>query len=528
MILYRASLAVLLLLATGASGAGLERYKDWSKSPEFTFLATDAEQKAWKKIATDEDADKFIQLFWAKRDPDLKTPVNEFKVVFDQRVKEADQLFPMARVRGALTERGKLYILLGPPKTLTRLAGTKLQPIFATGSQEDANAGTTPGQMRPPNDPGTSIGESIVTFTYEAAQLPDWAPVKSFTAQFVVEASRDFVAGKNGGDVNSLEVKARTAALRNPGLKEPPHVRTAAEIEAEMKAAEAAAAEALKGRALTPAIRAVLEGVAGDTALLSVVPLAGGETDDTRVQAQIFLPASVGEPPADSRLAFLVKDKDGKDAARYEEATALEPASGGRFASRWFSVPPGEYTVSAGVFDASGKALAAAKKSVTVAAAPTDFAISPIIIAGAFSPVSNPRPEDAYTFSGHRFVTKAGRLNPEDGLLFVVRVYNPAVDPATKSVSLSRTVKLKPKGSPAMDLPQPQDPPVRVPDAKDKDAKGILTVDVSAVLIEKRLGDYLRKPGEYEIRVVVTDAVSKKTAEGSGTFVVTGTFPPKK
>src|ERR1035437_6656081 len=140
MVLRRASLAVLLLLATGASGAGLERYKDWNKSPEFTFLATDAEQKAWKKITSDEDADHFIQLFWAKRDPDLKTPVNEFKVVFDQRVKEADQLFAMARVRGALTERGKLYILLGPPKAVTRQAGTKLQPIAATGADAASGA----------------------------------------------------------------------------------------------------------------------------------------------------------------------------------------------------------------------------------------------------------------------------------------------------------------------------------------------------------------------------------------------------
>ncbi len=349
--------------------------------------------------------------------------------------------------------------------------------------------------------------------------------MKSLTAEFIVEQSGDSVST---GDVKRLEVNARTALVKNPDLKAAPHYRTAAELEAERQAALAAEAEARKGPALTPAIRAALEGAAENTALLSVVPLAGGETDDTRIQAQIYLPAPAGEPPANSRLAFLVRDKDGKDAARYEDATPLEPVSGGLFASRWFSVPPGDYTVAAGVFDPSGKTLATAKKPVTVAAVPADFALSPVIIAGAFSPVSNPRPEDAYTFSGHRFLAKGGRLDPQDGLLFVVRVYNPAVDPATKSVSLSRTVKLKPKGSPAMDLPQPQDPPVRVPDPKDKDAKGILTVDVSAILIETRLGDYLRKPGEYEIRVAVTDQISKKTAEGSGTFTVTGTLPPKK
>lgn len=517
-------LAALLLLASTLPclGAGLVRNKDWNKSPEFTFLATDAEGKEWKKIATDEDADRFVQLFWAKRDPDLKTPVNEFKVAFDQRVKEADQLFAMPRLRGALTERGKAYVVIGPPKDLRRAAGMRAQPVPPPGG------GGPNFILPPPNEPGTSIGESKVTFVYEAVQLPEWAKMKSLTAEFVVEQSGDFVSGKSAGDVKRLEANARAAVLKNPDLKAAPHYKTAAELEAERQAALAAEAEARKGPVLTPAIRAALEGVAGDTALLSVVPLAGGESDDTRIQAQVFLPASAGELPADVRLAFLVRDKDGKDAARAEEATALEPALAGRFASRWFAVPPGDYTVAAGVFDPAGRALGAAKKPVTVGAAPADFAISPLIVAAAFFMVPNPRPEDAYTFSSHRFVTKAGRLDPEDGLLLVVRVYNPAVDPAAKTVSLSRAVKLKPKGAPSMDIPQPQDPPIPAPDRKDKEAGGILTVDLSTVLIETRLGEYLRKPGEYEVRVVVTDNVSKKTAEGSATFVVTGTLPPKK
>jgi hypothetical protein len=361
---------------------------------------------------------------------------------------------------------------------------------------------------------------------WDAEHLPEWARVKTLTVQYIVEQSRDFIATGDAGRVAAI---ARTALVKNPDLKEAPHFKTAAELEVERQEMLAAEVESKKGPALTAAIRTSLEGIAEETALLAVVPLAGGETDDTRIQAQLFLPGSIGEPPADSRLAFLVRGADGKDAARFEEVTAFEPAAGGRFASRWFSVPPGDYTVAAGVFDVSGKALAAAKKAVKVDPVPTDFAISPLIVAASFSAVPNPKIEDAYTFSGHRFVAKGSRLDPQDGLILVLRVYNPAVDPATKSVSLARSVKLKAKGSPAMDLPQPQDPPIPVPDRKDKDAKGgIITVDLSALIIETKLGDYLKKPGEYELKVVVTDNVSKKTAEGSGTFVVTGTAPAKK
>src|ERR1019366_3707615 len=356
MIFRGASLAVILVLATSASGAGLERYKDWSKSPEFTFLATDAEQKEWEKLTSDQEADHFIQLFWAKRDPDLKTSVNEFKVVFDQRVKEADGLFSMPRLRGALTERGKLYILLGPPYTLSVLRGTKGQPPLRDST----------GAFPPPNDPGTSIGESIVTFTYEAAQLPDWAAIKALTAKFIVESSNDYVAT---GDVKSPEIKARNVALRNPGLKEPPHVRTATEIEAEMKAAEAAAAEALKGPTLSAPVRQALEETLSkeDAGALTLFPITLRE-GEVRLEVQLFVPAPAGAPGPDAKLAILVKNKAGGDAARLEEVTGFDPARGGYISSRFFAVPPGEYGVAADVFDASGKLAAAAKRSIAITA----------------------------------------------------------------------------------------------------------------------------------------------------------------
>ena len=311
--------ASLVLLATALPcfGAGLTLYKDWNKSPEFSGLAVESEQKEWKKIASDEEAERFIQLFWAKRDPDLKTPVNEFKIAFDQRVKEADQLFALPRTRGALTERGKLYVLVGSPKNLLRVTGLKPQPMGP------------PGQIPPPNDPGTSIGESLATFIYEAAQLPEWVGMKSLRAEFIVESSSDYVGGTGGGDVGRLEVKARQASIRNPSLKEAPHFKTAAELETERKTAEAAAAEALKGPVLTAPVREALVGLLAkeDTGLVSLLPLVGKDREP-RLQVQLFVPSSAGAPGADSKLAILVRDDAGADAVRFEETTALEATAG--------------------------------------------------------------------------------------------------------------------------------------------------------------------------------------------------------
>src|SRR5664279_6532789 len=82
-------LSLLLLSAVAAFPllAALDKYKDWEKSPEYAYLATDDDKKEWKKIASDQDAEKFIALFWARRDPDLKTPENEFRERFDALVK---------------------------------------------------------------------------------------------------------------------------------------------------------------------------------------------------------------------------------------------------------------------------------------------------------------------------------------------------------------------------------------------------------------------------------------------------------
>ncbi|MGZ6988949.1 MAG: hypothetical protein ACXVH0_08315, partial [Thermoanaerobaculia bacterium] len=311
-----------------------------------------------------------------------------------------------------------------------------------------------------------------------------------------------------------------------PDLKAPPHYRTAAEVEAEMKEAEAAAAEAMKGPTLSAPVRQALEEILskGDAGALTLFPITVRE-GETRLQVQLFASGEV--PGADAKLTILVKSKAGVDAARLEEVTAFDAARGGFLASRVFDVPPGDYGVAVVVLEASGKLVASAKRSITVVAAGPEFSTSPLVIASSFFPVPKGKEADeAFTLNGHRFVTKGDRLDPEDGLSFVIRIYNPAVDPATKSVRLSRTVKIKAKGAPAMDVPQPADQPIPVPDSKGP--SGILTIDVAAALIETNLGEYLRKPGDYDLKVSITDEVSKKTAEASTTFTVTGTLPPKK
>lgn len=99
--------------------------REYFDGPE-GFLLTAAEKAAWKNVKSEEEAERFVALFWARRDPDLSTPANEFREDFQQRVAAADKLFSYSGMRGALTARGKVLILLGMcDKRMDLAAGSK-------------------------------------------------------------------------------------------------------------------------------------------------------------------------------------------------------------------------------------------------------------------------------------------------------------------------------------------------------------------------------------------------------------------
>jgi GWxTD domain-containing protein len=112
-----ARLLLVVSVALPAFGALSPKYKEWREGPVQWVLTRD-EQQEWKSIQTDEEAVRFIDLFWARRDPTPGHPVNEFRDEFNWRVKYSDDNFGEPRRRGALTDRGRVFILLGRPTVM--------------------------------------------------------------------------------------------------------------------------------------------------------------------------------------------------------------------------------------------------------------------------------------------------------------------------------------------------------------------------------------------------------------------------
>jgi GWxTD domain-containing protein len=121
------------LAATAATAQLSQTNKDWSSGPA-GFLLTESERKAYAQVKTDAEAQAFIDLFWARRDPDLNTVQNEFKLDYDMRVAAADKQFSTDKIKGSMSDRGKVLALMGRP-----LAAQNLPP----GANEEE--GNRPG-----------------------------------------------------------------------------------------------------------------------------------------------------------------------------------------------------------------------------------------------------------------------------------------------------------------------------------------------------------------------------------------------
>jgi GWxTD domain-containing protein len=122
-----------LLLASTASAALSPQYEEWRNGP-VQWIMTGAEKSAWKKVATDDEAVQFIDLFWARRDPTPGTPQNEVRDEHDSRVTYADKTFKEPRKRGSLTDRGRVWVVLGTPPNYTEVQGRISNTV-------DSNAG---------------------------------------------------------------------------------------------------------------------------------------------------------------------------------------------------------------------------------------------------------------------------------------------------------------------------------------------------------------------------------------------------
>jgi len=78
------------------------------------YIITSEERKIFLETP-DAEKDKFIEEFWKRRDPDAATEENEFKMEYEDRLQKATEMFISEGIPGWLTDRGRIWVLFGPP-----------------------------------------------------------------------------------------------------------------------------------------------------------------------------------------------------------------------------------------------------------------------------------------------------------------------------------------------------------------------------------------------------------------------------
>jgi len=81
---------------------------------DVVYIITEKERAEFLKLKSDKEREKFIEAFWRRRDPTPDTEENEFKEEHYRRIAYSNDRFA-SNVPGWKTDRGRMYITLGPP-----------------------------------------------------------------------------------------------------------------------------------------------------------------------------------------------------------------------------------------------------------------------------------------------------------------------------------------------------------------------------------------------------------------------------
>ena len=181
--------AVPVFMAVVASMAGIVNAQDelaavatgvtttvdwlrWDEDPA-GFLMTKDDVKEWKQVTSEAQAKAFVDLFWAKRNPDPAQPFNPFKAQFDSRVRFADDNFSSEGKRGALSDRGRVLLVMGPPHLVENRA-----PTDTVQGMENQSFGTD------------EVQGNAVLWMYDPSRLPPEFKIKGTRLLFTFYEER--------------------------------------------------------------------------------------------------------------------------------------------------------------------------------------------------------------------------------------------------------------------------------------------------------------------------------------------------
>jgi GWxTD domain-containing protein len=491
--------AFVILISTSVVAQVAPKHAGWADGPVW-HLMTKEEVKQWKAVRSDQEAEAFIDLFWAKRDPTPDTQRNELQEDFLQRVKFADDNFSNGLEPGSMTDRGKAFILLGPPYRVSAAAGAASESDPGSRiPRTDAQGGLT--VIRPVSDPNQQV------WMYAHERKPKYIAQNDFTLVFLDEGRNNWkLAHTERVNPDLIFQQAVNAFIVSPKLtKAPvdaiaPPPRTTLFKNATLKAAY----EQLRS---------------GDKTTIGNANLTWGEFVTSEgehfVSAQVYVPAGGDIAPNQKVTSFaVIENKSGEILDIKEDETTMIASGGDAYLDRSLQLDSGTYTATFGIAS-DGRVLAATRTLMRIEGLdPKSTGVSPLLLASKVYPLETaPQPMDPFTFGGLKVIPKGDAVFGTSGdLWYFVELRNPGVtDAGVPNVRVRIDIKGKTQTGPVeLKMPMQDTAVAKLAGETNRYALGL------AIPLEGF------KPGDYTMKVHVVDVVLGKEYDFEKPFRVRG------
>lgn len=176
---------------------------DWASGP-VKYVLAGGESRAFSRLSDDTSRARFVHLFWRARDPTPETPDNEFRREFERRVAFADEQFTEGSTRGSLTDRGMVFVLLGPPTGVARRPISAAEDTPAVLPMTSSRLGT----LRPTAGPteADQLANWKEVWRYASDVLPPGIPDRHVDFAFVTRADYGKkLLQRDGPSIRTLE-----------------------------------------------------------------------------------------------------------------------------------------------------------------------------------------------------------------------------------------------------------------------------------------------------------------------------------
>jgi GWxTD domain-containing protein len=455
-----AMLTALVVLSPGLATAQKLDKDDKKWLDDVRPIILGEEEKTYKGLKEKSDRTEFQLIFWARRDPDLATPANEFQAAYLEARATADQKFRISARIGSTTDCGRTFILLGKPDEV----------------QGDASA--MPGYAAPQtwtyrDRPGQTFtgGKAVIAFDAECRAPAGFSDqLDRIAAAKVLQPNIDYRM-KDGHLVKLPELLPKDTAARALFKQPRQDFPTALQV-SYLKVADG-------GTALLGLLRGDASGFA-----------AGAKTVTISVAA-----SAVAE--------------DGKEAGWTEQTTNLAVAADGSFLGSFkLGLKAGKYTLKAGVVDVKGSKASLATLPVEVpdfskVETAADGTVAKVATVGSVFVVRGiedmPTPDPQHPFAAFelgqvRLVPIfGGTVHKADQVEFFYQIYDLRLNPVTGKADATASLSVLKDGK----TPVAKAPPNQIETENAGSSVGPLP-----------LANY--EPGKYVVQLKVTDKVAKK------------------